>query len=311
MMGFHSLPSSAARGHHLLIVGCIVLSLALCSCSGQSGGEATAELHKKLAGELRDNKLYGAAIEEYQSILRSETLPIAQRANVNYLIGRIYFENLNDYENAAAYYVRARSIDPEGSFVATASKNLVASLEKLGRLADAKRQLDQATDLNADDRPEGDGLVASIGEQKIWMSEIERHLQNLPPQVQQRFLNRQAKIDLVHQYVAAELMYRAAIRENIEADPQFQSEMKFMRRQFLVDRYVAAKVMAGLVIDTADVRNFYWANRDSLYSGAPLDSVRGQAYRDYQSQKAQAAFTAHAARLAEGERVEFYEQNVR
>lgn len=311
MMGYRPFFLSIARTHHLLLLCCVVLCLGFSGCNGQSGGEASTELHKKLAGELRDNKLYAAAIEEYRSILADGALPMTQRANVNYLIGRIYFEDLSDYENAAAYYLRARSIDPEGSFVFSASRNLVASLEKLGRLADAKRQLDQATDIDAEDRPAGDVLVARIGEQQIWMSEIERHIQTLPLQVQEQFLSREAKLGLVQQYVAAELMYRAAVRENYENDPQFQREMQLVKRQYLVDRYVATKVMSEVAIDTTDVRNFYLAHRDSLYNNAPFDSVRAQAFMDYRGQKAQAAFSEHAARLAQGERVEFFEQNVR
>ena len=123
----------------LLAVGLFfIVQLASCSGSGNSGDSQT-EIRKNLAGELRDNKLYTAAIEEFQKILVNENISVAEQANINYLIARIYFEDLQDYESAAAYYLRAKTLNPEATFAGDASRNLVTSLEKMGRMIDAKR----------------------------------------------------------------------------------------------------------------------------------------------------------------------------
>lgn len=293
------------------VIGISAALLLLASCGGAADNSVAIERHKKLAGELRDSKLYVAAIEEYEKLLAYPDVDVKTRGNVNYLIGRTYFENLADYDQAAAYYIRARAIDPEGSYINEASKNLVASLEKMGQLLDAKRQLNAATDLTAAPKQEGDIAVAQVGAVPIWLSQIEEELQSLPVEVQKQFTSRQAKIEYIHQYVAVELLYRAALREAYDDDPEIKSQQRLLLRRLLVDKYVLDKVMPQVSIDTNDVRNFYLANKDDKYNQALYDSVKAQVFLDYQSQKANAAFSDYIAKLSEAEKVEFYDQNVK
>jgi hypothetical protein len=82
-------------------------------------------------------------------------------------------------------------------------------------------------------------------------------------------------------------------------------------KRMVVDRFVADKVLPGIQIDTVDLGNFYRANKDSLYDGVPLDSVRTQVYRDYHGQKAEAAYNDYIMRLVQSEKVEFLDHNVK
>ena len=101
----------------LMLAAALLLSVLaglFAACNDTAADETALDRHKKLAGELRDTKLYRAAIEEYEKLLDMPGVENVTRANVNYLIAKIYFENIADYEQAAAYYVRARALDPEG-----------------------------------------------------------------------------------------------------------------------------------------------------------------------------------------------------
>ena len=296
-----------------LSLGLLSLFLLLTISCGEKRGDATeaVEVHKRLAGELRDNKLYKAAIEEYKKILDDENVDIKTRANINYLIAKIYFEDLGNYEEAAAYYVRARTLDPEGSFAAEASKNLVASLEKMGHMLDAKRQLAAVTDIDAGPKKEGDVAVARVGGVPIWLSEIEEQIQALPPEMQKQFLTREAKIKIAHNYVATELLYRAAVREDYGSDLEIQRKQHLLFKQLLVDKYLTDKVIPQVQIDTVDVRNYYLVHKEDLYKGAPYDSVQAKVFLDYQSEKTEAAFGDYISKLANIEKVEFLDQNVR
>jgi tetratricopeptide (TPR) repeat protein len=294
---------------YLLLGVPLLITLA---CSNNSGNTVkSVEMHKRLAGELRDNKLYNAAIEEYAKILDNEDLDDKTRANVNYLIAKIYYENLENYEKAAAYYVRARALDPEGSFVEEASRKLVASLEKMGHMLDAKRQLSEATDIDAAPPEKGDVTVARIGGVPVWLSEIERQLQALPPEMQKQFLSREAKTAFVHNYVATELLYHAAIREDYGNDPEIQRQQRLLYKKLLVDKYIVDKVMPQIHIDTADVRNYYLAHKEDRYDDAPYDSVKATVFLDYQGEKAEAAFSDYISQLARIEKVEFLDHNVK
>ena len=287
----------------------LLMTLSFVSCMESS--PVDIELHKKLAGELRDNKLFKAAIDEYKKILDDNSLEYKTRANINYLIGKLYFEDLKDYENAAAYYVKAHSLDPEASFSSTANKNLVASLEKMGRMVDAKRKLDNLTDLNSKPKQVGDVEVARVGNKPIWLSEIEQEIQKLSPDIQKQLIHKEAKLNFIHNYVGMELMYRAAVRENYIDDEDVKIKLRDIEKQILVDKYVTEKVIPNVRIDSMDVLNFYSARKSTVYKDAPYDSVKTQVFMDYQREKMETAYSKYLQSLAAVEKVEFFDHNVK
>ena len=294
----------------ITLAAALVSAAVLVSC--QAGGKTVdVEQRKRIAGDLRDNKLYAAAIDEYGKILESNSLDDSRRGNINYLIARIYFDDLKDYENAAAYYVRARSYDPNASYNSDLSRNLVASLEKLGRFVDARRELSSVTDIDAKPHQAGDVPVALIGTDTVWQSEVENQIAAMPPDMQKQFVSRQARADYARQYVGMELVYRAALREGYDRDPEIMKDKDMLIKNLLVNKFLSEKVMPGIKVDTADVRNFYLANKDDKYGGAPYDSVKSQVFMDYQSQKAQSAYTDYLSKLVDAEHVTFLDHNIK
>ncbi|HOP07302.1 MAG TPA: hypothetical protein PLF13_08435 [candidate division Zixibacteria bacterium] len=294
-----------------LTISLCLAALVLVGCNSGENPQITIERHKKLAGELRDNKLYEAALDEYEELVESNLLDDPAQANICYLMGKIYYEDLADYPHAAAWYVRARALDPEGSFKAELSRNLVASLQKMGRMVDATRQMAAATDIDYTPPAAGDEIVAQVGERPIWRSEVENSIQTLPPEIQKQFSTPEARAEYLHQYVGMELLFRAAERENYTDDPDIRNQERLLHKKLLVDKYVVDKVMPDIKIDTADVRNFYLARKNDHYDGAPYDSVRAQVFMDYQTEKAQSAFQDYIAHLAEAEKVEFFDKRMK
>jgi hypothetical protein len=286
----------------------VVVMVAACGQQDQAG---LVEMHTKLAAELQNNHLYYAAVQEYQEILDLPGLETNRRANLNFLIGRVLFENIKDYEQAAGYFVRARTLDQGGSFVEEASKNLIACLEKSGRMLDARRELGSATAIGSGPRVEGDVPLAKIDGRPIWRSEIEEQIQQLPPSIQKQLLSREARLGYLRNYVGVELLFEAAKREKMDTDPMIQRQRDALFKKLLVQKYVEQRVMPSVPIDTVDVRNFYLANKDSRYKGMPFDSARAQAFRDYENQKTESAYAQYLSQLAASSKVEFLEQNVK
>ena len=224
----------------------------------------------------------------------------------------IYFDNIRDYENAAAYYVKARSLNPEGSFYNEAGKNLVTSLEKLGRIVDAKRELDKSTNIDSTYAAhEGDKMVAKIGEVPIFLSQLNEEIQNLPSDMQKQFAGKEGKRQFLNQFIGMELMYRAAIREGMEGDPEIVKKKEMLEKQLLIEKYAVEKVMPQINIDTADMKNYYTANKDGKFEGKPYDEVQAQVLMSYQQEKAQQAFGEYVAKLSAAENVKIFEENVR
>ncbi|MEW5923893.1 MAG: hypothetical protein AB1746_07895 [Candidatus Zixiibacteriota bacterium] len=297
-----------------LVLTFLIFSLLVYLAFFQSGNGSKSDYSKEknLAGELTDNNLYKAAIAEYEDILDDHSLDTETRANLNYLIAKIYFDDIRDYENAAAYYVKARALNPQGSFYTEAGKNLVASLEKMGRIVDAKRELDKSTNVDSVYAAhEGDKMVAKIGDVPVFLSQLNDEIQNLPPDMQKQFAGKEGKQQFLKQYVGMELMYRAAIREGMEADPEIARKKEMLEKQLLIEKYAVEKVMPQINIDTADMKNYYEANKKSKFEGKPYDEVKTQVLMSYQQEKAQQAFGEYVAKLSAAENVRLFEENIK
>ncbi len=278
---------------------------------GQKTGDQY-EVEKKLAGELVDNNLYKAAVAEYEKILDDPNVDIETRANINYLIGKIYFTNLFDYEQAASHYVMARSLNSDGSFYNEAGKNLITSLEKMGHMVDAKRELDRAVDIDSVYAShKGETTVAKIGDMPIFLSDLDEAIQKLPPEAQKQYVTPEGKKEFLTQYVGRELMYRAAVREGYENDPEIEKEKKDMEEQLLVQKYIADKVMPEVNIDTSDVRNYYEANKKDKYDNKAYDDVKSRVLSDYQQEKTKQTITDYVNKLAAVEKVQLFDENVK
>jgi len=295
-----------------LVISLATLVLVSYALFIKSGGDNDYKTEKNLAGELADNNLFNASIDEYRKILNDRMIDPITAANINYLVGKIYFENMADYENAAAYYVRARSLNPKGSFYNEAGKNLIACLEKMGRMVDAKRELDRAVNLDSIKTSEkGETVLARIGETPIFLSELNEAIQNLPPEMQKKYLDRTGKLEMLNQMVGLELMYKAAIREGYDREPAIIRKKKQIEKQLLIEKYLVDKALPQVNIDTADVRNYYLANRKDKYGDKPYDEVKATALMDYQKEKSQKAFADYISKLAALEKVQVFEENVR
>lgn len=297
-----------------LTVSLVTMTLLFYMLFGQngssSGNDYTAQ--KSLAGELTDNNLYQAAIDEYKSILSDPNIENETRANINYMIGRIYFDNLADYENAAAYYIKARSLYPEGSFYDEAGRNLIACLEKMGRILDAKRELDKTVNIDSVyAEHEGETVIAKIGDKPVFMSDIKENIQNLPPQMQKEFLSKESKLEALNGYIGVELIYRAAVREGYNTNPELIKLTERITKQAVVESYIQEKVMKDVTIDNNDVQNFYQANKELRYADKEFEEVKEQVYRDYQGEKAQQAFQNYVNKLAAVENVQIFEEKIK
>jgi len=136
------------------------------------------------ASELVDNKLYSQAVAEYDKLLDLGKLDKKKQANINYIVGNIYLNYLNDYENAAARFVKAKFLNPESELKDKINRNLVICFERMGRSLEAQKQLERSTELDQGKiKTEGGVVVARIGDRKITMTGLENEIEKLPPSV--------------------------------------------------------------------------------------------------------------------------------
>lgn len=277
--------------------------------SGQSD-TATIEQSKKLAGELADNNLPTAAIEEYRRILDRGDLDDQAKGAVCYLIGKTYFEDIGDYENAAAYYVRARSLNPNASYSNEAGKNLIAALEKMGRRLDARRELDRQTSLIPDVGQTPGKIVAKVGGRDITLAEFNEAVRMLPQEMQDKLTGPEEKRKILDQIVGRELIYNAAMREGFDRDPAVLRDLKSLEKDYLTQYFIRQKVAPTINPDAAELEMYFKANKEK-YGGKELADVRDQVTQDYILYKGQKAIGDYVNRLMQAEKVQVFEENLR
>ena len=265
---------------------------------------------KKLAGELADNGLPEAAIEEYRRILDQSRLDPPERGAVNYLIAKAYFEDIGNYEQAAAYYVRARALDPTGSYVNEAGKNLITSLERMGRRLDARRELDRQANLEPDTTKPAGKLVAKIGNHDITQAEFNDMVQSLPTPMRDKMISRDERRKFLDQMIGRQLIYDAALREGYDQDSRVLRDLKNIEKDYLTQIYMQEKIVPNVRPDSTELDLYFRANKEK-YGGKEFKDVREQVVQDYIMYKGQKTVMDYVNKLREAEPVQVFEENVR
>ena len=265
---------------------------------------------KKLAGELADNGLPEAAIEEYRRILDISRLNPGERGAVNYLIAKTYFEDIGNYAQAAAYYIRARALDPNGSYINEAGKNLITSLERMGRSLDARRELDRQANLEPDTTKPAGKLVAKVGSHEVTQAEFNDMIQTLPAEMRDKMISRDERRKFLDQMIGRQVIYDAALRDVYDRDCRVLNDLKNIQKDYLTQIYMREKIIPNVRPDSTELNLYFRANKEK-YGGRQFQDVREQVVQDYIMYKGQKTVVDYVNKLREAEPVQVFEENVR
>jgi tetratricopeptide (TPR) repeat protein len=296
-------------GLALAIASLAVVLLVYVSLPKKRNGDFIATA-KMLAGELADNNLPQAAVEEYQKVLQIGLLTNGERGAIHYLIGDLYFNDIGDYEEAAAHYVRARALDEDAPYAPEAGRKLITCLEKLGRRQEARRELDVQASLNPDTTKTPGKLVAKVGSTSITLADFEQAMDRLPQTMQDKLSDPKGKRKFLDQMIGRELIYHAALREGLDKNAEAQQALKDLEEDYLVQYYTQEKIAPTVKPDSAEVMLYYDAHR-SEYGDKEFDDVRDQVLQDYIEYIGQKAINDYIASLMKAEPVQVFEENVK
>jgi len=125
--------TSIKQYYLFLIILLFTMNSLFDGCSGSDEPRISPDKKRELANVLYNQQLYPQAVSEYQDYLNRYSLPENEQANIMYMIANIYFDRLNDYENALSYYLRIKYLFPVSNLQAEVSKRIVECLERLKR----------------------------------------------------------------------------------------------------------------------------------------------------------------------------------
>jgi tetratricopeptide (TPR) repeat protein len=262
---------------------------------------------QNLASELLDNKLYQQAISEYDKIIQSGKLNRKKEANLNYIIGNIYMNSLHDYQNAAARFVKARSLSSEDNLLKKINKNLIVCFERMGRSLDAQRELDKTTLLDKPTQERGtQKIVARIGKREITMADLENEIQKLPPSVSSQFKDKMKKLEFLKQWVANELFYETALRKGYDQDKGVVQDAFQMKKQLMINKLLKEEIPSDIQISNSEIKLFYDAHKED-FKDKTIDEVKAEIESELIRQHQEEAYMKLVSQMMEAQKVKIYE----
>jgi len=287
----------------LLVVLLLVVALGMVLISSSTGtdGSQEAEQIREVAARLQAAGALDEAALQYERYLEVGHAKREARAGIAVSLGNNYLET-GRYERALRWFYEAETLGA-GEINEELAGKIVRTLERLGRSFAAQAALSSRAGLVDTDveRPADDPVVARIGSDEIRRSEVERALDDLPPEVATQMASNEARASFLEQYVANELLWRKAIKLEYDRDPAVLHQRDALFKQLVVSRFAEREVSSQIEVDEADLRNHFNANKGRFTSPATdgqaaseptFEEARPAVERDYRLMKMQSAYQA-------------------
>ncbi len=312
-------PDSIVRG---LLVAVLVAVVGLGGLMfvrpGGGGEEPNSERQRELGAKLKAAGALDQAALQYERYLAGADLDPAARARVAYSLGSTFLER-GDYEQALRWFYEAE-LYGAGELAGELGRKIVHTLERLGRFHAAQSALESRVRLDDASgaevrRAAGDPVVARIGAEEIYRSDVERALDELPPELAQSIRTPDDRREFVRQYVAEELLWRKARKLEYDRDAEVARRHAAALRQLAVARLVEDEVIGKVAVDEADLETFFEANRDRYRRPAgdgaepqepTFEQARPAVERDYRMRKIQSGYQALIESELAAESVELF-----
>lgn len=253
-------------------------------------GALDAERERALAATLQDRGLKQSAAETWLKYLEAKELDAGERATVYYQVGKL-FQEAGDFERALVNYYRSESAAKVEDLQLELSRRKRECFRRLGNIAGLNQELAAMTALPGE-KKEGVGeVVAEIGPQKITLEEVNRRIDRLvdlqlkqypsfmsPEQVSKqkeelvdRFQNKQAKLKVLEDIVASEVLLREAIKRGLDKKPENDEAIEEYRSMFLANEVLEEEVAEKVNVTESDLRDYYKAHEQDFKEKAKVE----------------------------------------
>ena len=225
-----------------------------------TGQAWTAENQREFANKLKSAGLTRQAAQEYEQYIQSARLEPKQLAGLCYTIGKMCME-AGDYEKALAWLYRVELADPQTSLKVELGSSIINCLERTGRHSAAEYALAKRTSA-ADNATRTNGtVVAEIGQDKVYLEDINESFDNLPDWMRKQFEGKQAKAEFAKKYIADELFFRRALKLELDKDADIRKKVKMAQRELMVNRVLESELKEKIKIEEDDLKNYFDARK--------------------------------------------------
>lgn len=305
-----------------LIIFSLLFTIIILSCNQSKQPQLPVDAKLNLANAYYTNGLYEASAQEYLDYLNNYEVDANRQANTYFTIGNIYFERLNDYEQALTYFFKVKYLYPESNLQGEVGKKIVNCLERLNKTADAVRIIEQEAALDKESVKDNlpGKVLAEIGSRKITQGDLDFEISKLPVYVQEQFQDKQHKKEYLQQYILQELLYDKAKRQQLDKDKSVIEGTFRAQKALMAEKILQAELKDKVKIEPADIELFYLAHKDrytekndkgEVTQQKEFQEVQQQVAKDLVMDRQQQAYQQLLSQLMKAENVKIYEDRVR
>jgi len=246
----------------------------------------SAEQTRALAAKLAQRSLYEQAASAWQDYLATANLDDTERAKIFFQVGTL-LEKAGLYGQAIEHYYRSETtaqLDELGSEI---NSHVKQCFEKLGKFAALRYELMDRTSLRPSEAA-GGKIVAEIGPEKITEARldalVEEKIENqlapmeafLTPEqlneqkkrLMEQSRSPQAKQEFLQSYLAQEILYRQALKEELSEKPRVKQLVDEVTRQVLSGQLMNERLASRINTTETDVQMYYAAHKDKYIEPA-------------------------------------------
>lgn len=304
------------RGLLVAVLAAVAVVIALLAGGREGERGRPPAARRELASRLLAAGALDEAAAQYDRYLDAAEVEPGARGAISYSVGVAYLEAGRPEEALRWLYEAQGSADPD--LAGKVAPKLVHALERLGRTHAARAVLAASSELPEAGEParhaETDPVVARIGDDEIRRSEVDRALDDLPPEMAAAAAEPAQRAALLERYVADELLWRKAKRLEYDRDPEVLRRQERVLRQLAVSRFVEKEVASRIEVDEADLRNHFEAHRDRFAKAGEepdFEKLRPAIERDYRQRKLQSAYEELIAGELAAADVELFPERMR
>lgn len=304
----------------LVVIGIVsIAAILLVGKPASISASVDADHVREVASKLKAAGALDQAAVLYERYLETSGAPAEERAKVAYSVGTTFLEQ-GSLGEALRWFYEAETLGA-GPLAGEVDSKIVHTLERMGRFHAAKAALDAGTELvpSQASRSAEDPVVARVGSQEFHRSDVDRALDELPPEIARAFGTPEQKQEFLKKFVADELLWRKASKLEYDTDPEVLRAHASMFKQLVVAKFVERELAATVKIDETDLRNFYQANIERYKRPAgegeepvtvSFEEARQVVERDYKLTKIEQAYNETIASELSTEDVEVFPERM-
>ena len=271
----------------------------------------TTEDKLRLANEYFNNELYPEAISIYEELILEKSISQNKRANMLFTIAETYKNNLKQYDNSLATYIRLTKLFPDTQLMEDAERGKIECLDNLGRKAQAQSRLEKIVTLGQDakDVP-ATQIIAKIGDRAITHHDLNLWLNKMPKDQSQKYRSPEKKFELLKIKIADQLLYDAALRSGYDRRPELEEIIANAKRQILAGAYYQDHVSEGFTTSEEEIKKFHEKYREQYFDDKELDKVSDSVMTMFREFKIMDARYSLSKSLYETEKVQLFPKNL-